>query len=68
MPRWVLERESRDLHVTPIKDLKEHGGALCWCQPYREEQPNGTQLYIHHSADGREYFEPDYEPLGERSH
>lgn len=43
------------VHVYPIGDDKVHVMSReCWCQPeYDEEQ----EVWIHHSADGREEYE-----------
>lgn len=44
-------------HVVPLNDLIEHGDADCICEP--TEVTEG--VFIHHSLDGREFFEDDYE-------
>lgn len=52
-------RDAGDVHVLPLNDLIEHHeSACCVCRPTVEEYQAG-RLIVHHSADGREYFEPD---------
>lgn len=58
-----------EIHVMPIGDLVEHETtSLCLCGPTGEiigpEDTGGrpAMMYIHHSLDGRELSEPDYEP------
>lgn len=47
----------REVHVTPVDDLREHPyTALCWCTPRVERQPHGA-LVVHHAADMREAHE-----------
>lgn len=46
-----------DVHVLPVDDLKEHVESVdCPCQPY-VEVIGASLLIVHHSWDGREYFE-----------
>lgn len=46
-------------HVIPINDAIEHEESRqCWCKPTFNEEDD---LLIHHSADGRELQEPDYD-------
>jgi hypothetical protein len=53
---------SSDIHVLPEHDLIEHEQLRqCPCRPTVEIQPNGVAVVIHHSADGREYFEDDHQ-------
>ena len=48
-----------DVHVVPVNDLIQHQEIRqCPCRPDVEIQPNGNAVVVHHSADGREYFEP----------
>lgn len=43
-------------HVYPEDDLREHIMSKdCWCKPKQDEEM--SNLYIHNSMDGREYFE-----------
>lgn len=42
-------------HIVPRGDIREHDiSPDCWCQP---EYHEFEDLYLHHSADGREDFE-----------
>ena len=54
-----VEVTPRDIHVLPLADLIEHiEAATCPCRPTPEgDEPT---VYVHHSADGREHFEPDH--------
>lgn len=46
--------------VVPTHDLKEHVNlAQCWCKPRVENCENGSQIVVHNSADGREFYEQD---------
>jgi len=46
------------MHVMPVNDLREHESlATCWCHPTEDEETPG--LFVHHSMDRREEFEPD---------
>lgn len=51
------------VHVEPVNDLIEHEcfADACVCGPSLEFLPGGL-LVTHHSLDGRELREPDYEP------
>ena len=45
--------ESRDRHVLPINDLREHKQSVdckCWCNP-RIEQGSGDRVIIHNIDD-----------------
>jgi len=47
----------RDIHVLPMKDLREHDETrTCWCHP-KVERVEGGVVVTHHSADGRELVE-----------
>lgn len=47
---------SRDIHVTPVNDLREHlDSAACWCRPMRDEDE--PAVVIHNSLDQRETYE-----------
>lgn len=54
------------IHVYPVDDLIEHDtdSDECPCGPTTEAVPAGDGsfgwLVRHHSADGREFLEPDY--------
>ena len=46
-------------HVLPLNDLKPHvESERCRCQP-TVEVVNGGRLIVHHSYDGREFFEDE---------
>lgn len=49
-------------HVYPLNDLIEHElvADACVCGPQVKYQDG--MLVLHHSLDGRELSEPDYEP------
>ena len=54
-----------DIHVLPIRDLREHEETRhCWCRPRVEEgdvdadkQCRNNAIVIHSSEDGRELVE-----------
>lgn len=52
-----------DVHVLPVDDLIAHEQESedCWCGPRLEpvERDDGSigWVYVHHSADGREFAE-----------
>jgi hypothetical protein len=49
---------SDNLRVIPVNDLRDHESlATCWCRPTEDEETPG--LFVHHSMDRREEFEPD---------
>lgn len=55
---------SDDIHTMPLNDLIEHQFHDCICRPatqaiQRNDGSFGWQI-IHHSFDGREFTEPDY--------
>ncbi len=54
----IIESDfGEDIHVVPLKDLKEHAQTRdCWCGP-RLEQGETAVIVIHSSADGRELVE-----------
>lgn len=56
--KWGLHKmlQKNEGHVIPLNDLREHElDKKCWCRPTEDlEYP---ELYMHHSADGREAFE-----------
>lgn len=53
--RVIRGRLTKALHVVPIEDTREHAlWPACWCWPTRTEE---GQLFVHHSADGREAHE-----------
>ena len=58
MPWKVEPTESRDVHVYPLDDLKEHEteSRLCPCRP-KVEQCGENFVVIHNSWDGRELAE-----------
>jgi hypothetical protein len=44
---------NHDIHVVPVDDLVAHNDApSCWCMPTLE-----GGIYVHHSADQREFDE-----------
>lgn len=48
-------------HIVPVNDLKEHTDhKTCKCEPYFDTESN---LVIHNSYDGREFFEGDNKNL-----
>ncbi len=50
-------RVSDDVHVLPVKDMREHEERRdCWCAPRLEFEANGC-VVVHHSMDGRELVE-----------
>jgi hypothetical protein len=52
---------TRDIHVVPLNDLREHVETrACWCGP-RVESEGDTTTVVHHAADGRE-FDRDARP------
>jgi hypothetical protein len=53
------DRNSGDVHVTPIGDLREHELSLaCWCAPLLKKVDGATAfLVVHHAMDGRELVE-----------
>jgi hypothetical protein len=55
---WQVKRR----HVVPLYDLREHEiSADCWCRPRKDDEDDG--VFIHHSADRREYYEIEDKPL-----
>lgn len=55
MIEWDIKKP---IHVIPVDDLIDHETSPeCLCGP-RSEQ-NGM-LFVHHSLDGREFFEDDH--------
>lgn len=58
---------SGDIHVVPVNDIIEHEDIRqCWCRPRIERADTPCAIVVHHSADGREHFEPDASPGTER--
>lgn len=58
------QKSGIDIHVMPVGDLREHiMSADCPCKP-DIEVVGADLIYIHHSWDGREYFEEIDEILG----
>ncbi len=56
-PIRIADGADRDLHVVPIRDLREHAEARsCWCEPTLEDA-DGTAIVIHRAEDGRELVE-----------
>lgn len=51
---WLVDPRADGIHIVPLSDLREHGGADCWCQP---ELLDGWDIIKHNSMDGREAFE-----------
>ena len=56
-----------ELHVQPINDLIKHTASEeCPCGPRCDPVERADETYgwsyVHHSLDGREKEEPDYEP------
>jgi len=44
-------------HVIPRNDLRVHeADASCWCAP--TQHPEDADVWVHHSADRREFNEP----------
>jgi hypothetical protein len=55
--KWVATDTGRDLHVTPIRDMKRHRySRRCWCAPKLEAVEGGV-LVLHQAMDGRELVE-----------
>lgn len=54
------DRSDSDMHLVPCNDMFTHKVSPdCWCHPTKERnEDNNTTLYVHSSADGREYYEP----------
>lgn len=53
-----------DIHVLPVKDLRPHDEVRqCWCRPRLELIGGDGAIVVHHSADGREHFDADAEPI-----
>lgn len=51
-----------DIHVLPIGDTIEHLELRqCWCRPTVDDNAPDA-VVVHHSADGREYYEPGFTP------
>ena len=49
--------EVRDNQVMPRNDLRIHeADGSCWCSPI--EDPEHAGIWVHHSADRREFHEP----------
>lgn len=47
---WLV---TKDCHVMPLKDLREHVVSEgCWCGPVEDEG-----VMVHNSMDGREAYE-----------
>jgi hypothetical protein len=58
---WKIVFGDED-HCIPLGDLFEHDLApICRCRPLRCDF-DGKICHVHHAADGREYFEPDFRP------
>jgi hypothetical protein len=45
--------EEPPYHIIPENDFREHTFDNCWCTP----SLNSDGVYVHHSADGREFLE-----------
>jgi len=55
--KWQTRRQRADVHVTPIRDLREHTETReCWCVPVLHDEGEGY-VVVHNSADGRELIE-----------
>lgn len=53
---WVITQGDGEIHVTPIDDLCPHlHSKLCWCSP--SEEGDESDVWTHHSMDGREAYE-----------
>lgn len=52
------------IHVHPVGDLIEHEllSDACVCGPTVHLEDGAECVVVHHSLDGRELGEPDYEP------
>ena len=56
-------RHGVDTHVMPLEDLIVHEATRqCLCRPHLVELTATDTMVVHHSYDGREYWEEDYEP------
>lgn len=45
-----------DSHIVPLNDLKRHRLSRdCWCCPTQDDEY--PEVWVHHSADGRESYE-----------
>jgi hypothetical protein len=61
-PGWKVDFYEKEDHVTPVQDWIEHvHSSSCPCNPLAEPW-EGKIIYVHHSADSREYFEPEFRP------
>ena len=58
MSGWIVRftDQTSTPHVVPVDDLREHDPENCWCCPTFNED-----MWVHHSMDKREEFEPDYQ-------
>lgn len=45
--------EQQPYHVIPKNDFREHSFQDCWCKP----SLNSDGVFVHNSADGREFLE-----------
>lgn len=65
---WIATQHDRAIHVLPVGDLIEHDTSStdCACGPNLTIGENGeiwaTPIVTHHSLDGRELQEVDYQP------
>lgn len=54
-----MMRRTAAWHVVPLGDLRDHEpNSDCWCRPaLLDDDDNDSDVYIHHSLDGRELYE-----------
>jgi hypothetical protein len=64
-PGSTVNNSGSDVHVYPLKDLREHvtDGSGCPCAP-RVEVVGSNLLYVHNAWDNREVIEQIREDLG----
>lgn len=56
-PRWERCGTAADVHVVPVKDLREHTETRdCWCHPDLVNEWR-TVVVVHNALDGRELVE-----------
>ena len=61
-PRWEVWQTKTENHIIPTLDWMTHSRSRqCACSPYVDSHLNPVAV-IHHSADLREYSEPDHIP------
>ena len=61
-PGWEVWELGSENHIVPVNDWMVHARSRrCPCLPFIDEELN-PPVVIHHSADLREYSEPDHIP------